>query len=263
MNQISTKTVRHELAVAPATVGRDLALTVARIHNAVRCLTWNQFEIPAERAPTDVERVTMAGRRLDLERALTPADPRSAVSAITGMMMGFGGADTGMAPEDMLDRVQVYVQSVANEPIWAIRKACDDWRDGKHGSPSFAPSTAQFAPTVRTEANPYREELRKLTAVLEARIVGADDREGRARCFAMGMEAAAKMREAHEARRERTALRSLDALLAEAQPGMSLEERKAVLEGMRPGKGDPEARKVEREFTKAGEAFDVDQQGGP
>lgn len=224
---------------------------------------WNRFEIAAERAPTDAERLTLHGRRVELEAALEPADPRTALSAISGMFMGFANTTAGSDPENVLMRAEAYVDCVRDQPIWAIRKACRDWRDGRHGSEAFAPSTAQFAPTVSAETLPFRHELGRLKAILDAKVIGEDDPEARARCFAMGMEAAAKMREEHEQKRQRAAARSLDALLAEAQPNMSADERKAAIEGMREGKGDPESRKVDREFTKAGEAFDVDKQGGP
>lgn len=231
MNQISTK-ASTALEWAPASPGRELALTVARISNAVRQLTWNHCEIAAERAPTADERAAIAQRRAELETALTPTDKRSAVSAITGMMLGFGGGDANLGPETLLARVEVYVESVADQPIWAIRKACRDWRDGRHGAGAFVPSTAQFAPTVAAETLPFRNELARLRAILDAKVVSDPSPEVRAKTAAMGLEAAAKMREEHEARRERAAVNSLDAMLAKAQPNMTPEERAAHIGGI-------------------------------
>lgn len=153
------------------------------------------------------------------------------------MFLGFAGTDSGIAPEDVLARAQVYVEAVAGQPLWAVHAACRAWRDGRHGRGAFVPSTAQFAPTVTAEAMPLREERHRINAILSAKIIGPDDPEARARCYAMGMEAAAKMRTAHFRQKERAAVGTLDALLAEACPDMTDEARAAVIEGIQRGKG--------------------------
>jgi hypothetical protein len=202
---LSTQTATT--GIAPTIATRELSLTVAKIHNAVRQLAWNRFEIAAERAPTADEREAIERRRAELEDGLQPAEPRTALAALSRMFVGFPNTSAANSPEDAWERAEGLrrIPSASSRCGRSARPATTGGT-ASTGEGPFAPSTAQFAPTVAAETLSFRTELGRLKAVLDAKVIGDLSPEGRARTARLGEEAAAKMRAEHFAAVERQAV---------------------------------------------------------
>jgi hypothetical protein len=231
MGSISEQTdPRSLISGSFPTEAEEVAQTLAVLHNAVTCWTWNHYEIAADRAPTDEQRALLERRGMIIREGLKPADYRAAISAIMDLMHGFQGAD-GMSPKDMVAKAEVYLAGVRNEPLWAIRRACKAWRDGEHGQTDFMPSTARFVPTVKDETTRARQELSRIDRVLTARVVQDVDPAVRARLADWAAEVIAEIAAQHgndADRRAKWTPRGLDELLAEAHPHLTAEERAHV-----------------------------------
>jgi hypothetical protein len=152
------------------------------------------------------------------------------------MFMGFGGLDN-QAPEDVLARMSAYVDACSDQPLWAVRRACRAFGSGEKGPVTFAPSSAVVGDAVKAEARPFREEMTKLRAILTAKVDAPEDPERRKRVGEKMAAVAAQMRADNFTNRAPTPGRSLDAILAAAQPGLSEAEREAAIAAIARGKG--------------------------
>lgn len=91
-------------------------------------------------------------------------------ATITGMLAAFRSAREG--EDDAEPIVNLYASDLADEPLWAVAKACEAFRKGKveGASLDFPPSVPRLLQEVQMQVARRKYELHLITKILAAEI---------------------------------------------------------------------------------------------
>lgn len=162
----------------PAPMGRDLSNTVAKFKNRLEEHPgpYRHFSISEQLAPTGAERQALQARRNELMDALAPGNPQDIAQEVRLLKVGF--ASYGVDEMSAEVQVGIFVEALAQFPLWAVREARARFRDGKNvtpWNPRECPTSAQVAAECRAIISPVQDELRPIADVLDAEIAPAPD----------------------------------------------------------------------------------------
>lgn len=130
-----------------------------------------RYLISNRSAPTTDERRALTNRADDLRRALDWAEALDIAREILGLMAGY--PSVRMNREESARMSAAFVSALAKLPLWAIRKACENWTAGRvpDTNPAFPPNAVQIKIEADRVAAPRRHELGRIAAVLAAEVI--------------------------------------------------------------------------------------------
>ena len=130
------------------------------------------YSISDQSLPSNDERNALAVRRAQLQAAIGGTSKAEIAARIARLFLRFPSARA-----DAEATTAAYATDLMNYPLWAIdrgiMKAIETWKS------AFAPSSPELRAMVAAEAKPFTEELRDLTAILDAQVfhdLPADER---------------------------------------------------------------------------------------
>lgn len=137
------------------------------------------FEIAAVNAPTPELRRDLQVRASALDHWLRPAGD-SALDEITAIfMMPAKSVEAG----DAKARMRLYERDLADVPLFALSKACSDFRQGRAGD-GWRPTQTDIRKQAEQHSQPFRAERLKIGNVLAATIIDIRDNPERRKAIA-------------------------------------------------------------------------------
>lgn len=240
MNNIALRQNSKMAEPPPPDLALDELLVTAIREMEISCTN----SISERFAPTPTVRRALVMRVSALELALVPAPPEMIAATVTAMLVAFRSAREG--EEDAEAIVSLYVYDLADQPLWAITRACEAFRRGtvEGASLDFAPGVPRLLQEVRMQVARQRYELRRIAKVLAAKVVPDPIPIDPAKAIQMAEDckreiaaaAAARTLDANEKREKRAANERAERAAAMAD----LESRKAR-NSLTPAAAEPEA----------------------
>ncbi len=105
-----------------------------------------------------------AARRGELKRWLAPAG-RSVTEPVLGLLTAMPSQSAGGVDPAM--RVVTFVEDLGDLPLFAVARACSDFRRGIVGSKHWAPTAAEIREQAEKIAAPFWKELADVAEVAE------------------------------------------------------------------------------------------------
>ncbi len=129
------------------------------------------ISVPAECAPSEMQRAYIAGLITDLEGSLTPASEREIAAEFTKLILAFPAQS--VSQDVAAIRAEAYFTALSDLPAWALREACRKWLRGEaDGNLAFAPSPPQLRRLADEALIPVRAQMVRLRKLLHARGEG-------------------------------------------------------------------------------------------
>lgn len=133
------------------------------------------FSISDRQLPSPAERNALACRRDELQAAMGGTGKPEIAARVARLFLRFPSA--GKA--DAEATTAAYATDLMGYPLWAIdrgiMKAIESWKS------AFAPSSPELRAMVADAVKPYSDELRDLTAILDAEVFHEPDDGERAK----------------------------------------------------------------------------------
>lgn len=142
-----------------------------------------RYSISSRSAPTESERRDLTSRADDLRRALNRAEALDIAREVLALMAGY--PSVRMNREETARMSAAFVSALANLPLWAIRKACENWAAGRvpDTNPSFPPNAVQIKLEADRIAAPRRHEFGRVETILKAEVIPSPSEEERDRAI--------------------------------------------------------------------------------
>lgn len=125
---------------------------------------------------TPAQRESASSLRAELEARLAPASEREAGARFAALLLAFPAQATGEASAEASARARAaaYFEALADQPAWAISRACRRWLRGEgegelaFANLAFAPSPPQLRRLCAAETRPVRAQAARLERLLAA-----------------------------------------------------------------------------------------------
>jgi hypothetical protein len=125
----------------------------------------NRFQITSREIPTPEEKSLFAARRDELKRWLAPAG-RTVAEPVLGLLTAMPSQSAGGVDPAM--RVVTFVEDLGDLPLFAVTRACSDFRRGVVGSSKhWAPTAAEIREQAEKIAAPFWKEFTDVAEVAE------------------------------------------------------------------------------------------------
>lgn len=126
-------------------------------------------EVPHDRALSDDDRQMLTIRVKRIEAWLAPAEPASIADEVQKLFLSMASRTRSDLDVEML--VRIYINDLNDLPLWAISKACEQFRRGEVGDAKWAPTQAEIRQVaVRLTAN-VMNERDEAQRVLSAKVL--------------------------------------------------------------------------------------------
>ena len=149
----------------PASSARKLAFFRSKIETNQR----GESSISADFAPSDDERRGLARRDERLAGWLAPAGERAVLPSISSLMQSLHHRGGDEESREVLQRI--WASDLADLPLFAVERACADFRQGRAGDGKWLPTQAEVRRVALGHVEPFRKEHSAVRAVLSARMV--------------------------------------------------------------------------------------------
>jgi len=174
-SQLSTELV----SAVSAPIQRDVELE--RFISSVVAVTYTNGTIETVRDLTVSERKRLIARMNTLIAALKPGARAEALRAVVKMLSSYPQVNGKSGAKQI---AEAYMEAVKDSPSWAIIIACTKFIMGQPMPElegfnwSFAPTPPQLAIVSRSQALLFRDELAKISSVLNAKKFSSPERTG-------------------------------------------------------------------------------------
>jgi hypothetical protein len=108
-------------------------------------------------------------REKDLTRWLAPAGEKAIVPYISSLMLSLKHQSEDEEARKVLQRI--WAADLADLPLFAVERACADFRQGRAGDGKWLPTQAEVRRVALRHAETFRKERSDVLAVLAARVV--------------------------------------------------------------------------------------------
>lgn len=105
----------------------------------------------------------------DLARWLSPAGEKAIVPHISSLMLSLKHENEDEAARKI--RQRIWAADLADLPLFAVERACADFRQGRAGDGKWLPTQAEVRRVALQYAETFRKERSDVRAVLTARVV--------------------------------------------------------------------------------------------
>jgi hypothetical protein len=100
---------------------------------------------------------------------LAPAGDRALDPHIASLMVSLRYSSE--APEDRKALMRIWAADLADLPLFAVERACTDFRQGRAGDGKWLPTQAEVRRVAVKHAEAFRKEHTVVQSVLSARVV--------------------------------------------------------------------------------------------
>lgn len=142
-----------------------------RMKAATEWVAPGRYLISNRSAPTESERRALTRWADELRTGMVPAEEKDIGAEVLRMMAGY--PTLRLTKEEAARLAAAFVATLANLPLWAIRKACANWQAGAvaDSNAAFPPNAVQIKLEADKVANARRVELGAIEMVLKAEVV--------------------------------------------------------------------------------------------
>jgi hypothetical protein len=165
MNEI-IRTV--QAATSPVPLSGSSARKLAFFRTKIET-TAGVSSISADSAPTVDERAGLARREERLAAWLAPAGEKAILPHISSLMLSMHHKSEDEEARTILQRI--WAADLADLPLFAVERACADFRQGRAGDGKWLPTQAEVRRVALQHAEKLRKEHAEVRAVLTARVV--------------------------------------------------------------------------------------------
>lgn len=142
---------------------------MSRCRNRIETKGGFRGEISVADAPDPSQRIALAARHNDLAGWLRPAGEEAARPHIASLAVSLHHRNGDAEDQAAIQRIMA--SDLADLPLFAVERACADFRKGNAGDRHWMPTQAEIRLVAEHHAKVWREERAAIGQVLDAKVI--------------------------------------------------------------------------------------------